>query len=196
VPTIQRAEQSLKDLDNSGADCAIKLHVWPVFRTPVFVEIYIDEKLRSAKVKAFRSSGCAGYYEGDVELTFDANVAKAEVWRGIELIEALEHRPMSKEDNYEGCDGTTWTIEIIRNGVYSKCSRWEPEERPTESEYAIEEEYRRVGRWLLDLVGLAPRPVPSENAQQSGAGQPATKPADKVPAKGQPSPPTSKDGPR
>jgi hypothetical protein len=33
-------------------------------------------------------------------------------------------------------------------------------------------------------------------AEQPGAGQPATKPADKVPAKAQPSNPTSKDGPR
>jgi len=31
---------------------------------------------------------------------------------------------------------------------------------------------------------------------ESGAGQPATKPADKAPVKGQPSTPTSKDGPR
>jgi hypothetical protein len=34
------------------------------------------------------------------------------------------------------------------------------------------------------------------NAEQAGAGQPATKPADKDPVKDQPSTPTSKDGPR
>ncbi len=33
-------------------------------------------------------------------------------------------------------------------------------------------------------------------AEQQGAGQPVTKPADKVPAKVQPLTPTSKDGPR
>jgi len=33
-------------------------------------------------------------------------------------------------------------------------------------------------------------------AEQAGAGQPATKPADKAPVKDQPSPPTSKDAPR
>jgi hypothetical protein len=34
------------------------------------------------------------------------------------------------------------------------------------------------------------------NGEQAGADQPATSPADKVPAKIQPSTPTSKDGPR
>jgi hypothetical protein len=36
----------------------------------------------------------------------------------------------------------------------------------------------------------------SKDAEQAGADQPATKPADKPPVKGQPSTPTSKDGPR
>ena len=35
-----------------------------------------------------------------------------------------------------------------------------------------------------------------DNAEQAGADQPATKPADKVPAEVQPPTPTSKDGPR
>jgi hypothetical protein len=39
-------------------------------------------------------------------------------------------------------------------------------------------------------------PQSKPQAEQAGADQPATKPADKVPAKDQPSTPTSKDGPR
>ena len=39
-------------------------------------------------------------------------------------------------------------------------------------------------------------PSGKQNAEPAGAGQPATQPADKVPAKIQPSTPTPKDGPR
>ena len=39
-------------------------------------------------------------------------------------------------------------------------------------------------------------PETKRRAQQAGTGQPATKPADKPSVKGQPSTPTSKDGPR
>ena len=40
------------------------------------------------------------------------------------------------------------------------------------------------------------RKLIQKHAEQTGAGRPATKPADKPPVKDQPSPPTPKDGPR
>ena len=45
------------------------------------------------------------------------------------------------------------------------------------------------------LVSESKRSTKQE-AEQAGADQPATKPADKAPVKDQPSTPTSKDGPR
>ncbi len=48
----------------------------------------------------------------------------------------------------------------------------------------------------LNLKALAPSLVTTKPAEQAGADQPATKPADTPPVKDQPSTPTSKDGPR
>jgi hypothetical protein len=51
---------------------------------------------------------------------------------------------------------------------------------------------REGGQQMLDFKNIPP----SFPAEQAGAGQPATKPADKPPLKDQPSTPTSKDAPR
>lgn len=48
----------------------------------------------------------------------------------------------------------------------------------------------------LNLENLAPSAITAIYGEPAGAGQPATKPADKPPVKDQPSPPTSKDSPR
>jgi hypothetical protein len=55
-----------------------------------------------------------------------------------------------------------------------------------------------MNSYLIDLEKLEIKLVPpeTEKAEQAGADQPATKPADKVPAKVQPSTPTPKDRPR
>jgi hypothetical protein len=46
------------------------------------------------------------------------------------------------------------------------------------------------------ILRAAAKAIKQEEAEQPGAAQPATKPADKTPGKGQPSTPTPKDGPR
>jgi hypothetical protein len=48
----------------------------------------------------------------------------------------------------------------------------------------------------LEIYRFEDQELPKLNGEQAGADQPATKPADKVPAKVKPSTPTSKDGPR
>jgi len=51
-------------------------------------------------------------------------------------------------------------------------------------------------RAIINLLNTYAAKKHNKPAEQSDADQPATRPADKVPAKGQPSTPTSKDGPR
>jgi len=54
---------------------------------------------------------------------------------------------------------------------------------------------RRIAKSELKWIAV-PNGLISQQAEQAGAGQPATKAADKAPVKDQPSTPTSKDGPR
>ena len=50
--------------------------------------------------------------------------------------------------------------------------------------------------YALIVARRVPVPTDSKDAEQPGAGQPATQPADNAPAKDQPSTPTPKDAPR
>jgi len=52
-----------------------------------------------------------------------------------------------------------------------------------------------VVKFFKSIKTMEARPM-NNKGEQAGADQPATKPADKAPAKDQPSTPTSKDGPR
>ncbi len=54
----------------------------------------------------------------------------------------------------------------------------------------------KVKRATAVLIGIEINTKTKSDAEQAGADQPATKPADKVTAKDKPSTPTSKDGPR
>ena len=58
--------------------------------------------------------------------------------------------------------------------------------------------FQELAMRLLQKHNIIDHESPSRSklAEQAGADQPATKPADKVPAKTKPSPPTPKDGPR
>ena len=57
-------------------------------------------------------------------------------------------------------------------------------------------EFRRPNTRFLEIVGVDGVGFLLLEGQQDGGGQPATKPADKPPVKGEPSTPTPKDGPR
>jgi len=102
------------------------------FHNPFSIRIEINEQDESAILFFKMSRGAGGYDPGDLIISEQKILEPDEIKSFIETIEKYDYWEMPFDEDFGGCDGSEWIIELLKDGKYHAISRWSPTHREQE----------------------------------------------------------------
>ena len=155
--SLERAQKPLQDLALPDNVNAVKLHVLPSRRTPLYVELVLTEP---PDLKIYRSTGRYPLYTGPIGLVYGKKLDFEEYRPTSSDLEALAKIPEDEKPtgDYLGArDGDTYLLEIKIGKHYHRIERGDPSDA---SEKRGLKEMAAFCDWLLKLGGVYPIHMP------------------------------------
>jgi hypothetical protein len=137
-------ERPLPEFARRAPEQALQLRfLWsPTFHNPVIVQVTTSANGRKT-LSAIRLSGQGGYGPGPPIERIERKLTQDEAQRVEQVIARSRLLAQPARSCEAGFDGSSWDIEVMKDGHYHYVSRWTPDDGPV----------RATGALLLGLTG-------------------------------------------
>lgn len=136
-------EPPLVEIVGENSETSAFRFIWlRSFHAPVIVRVVSGSDGR-AQLTAKLMTGLGGYDLGKVDAVVDRPLSTAEVGRFRAVMDKARIAGVQSSTCDLGCDGATWLVEAIDDGIYRYLERWSPEDGPI----------RDLGLHMLGLTG-------------------------------------------